>query len=335
MSEFPAGAAPPDVSIVIPVYDGAATIGPLVDDLVARLSDHRLEIVLVNDASRDASEAECLGLVARYPQVVVYAALARNFGEHNAAITGLRLATGDLVVTMDDDLQNPPSEVPRLLAEARRGCDVVYAQFESKRHHWFRNFGSRFNDVVANWLLGKPPGLYLSTFRCLSRFVVDEILQYDGPYPYIDGLILRSTSRIGAVVVRHDARPTGESGYNLRKLVDVWLNMSTSFSILPLRVVVAVGVLMAIAGGAFGIEVIVEKIVWPQHAVGWASLMTALIVFSGIQLIVIGTIGEYVGRLLMTVNRTPQGVIRRVVRGSDLPRSLGRASSAGEGAGRA
>jgi len=168
-----------------------------------------------------------------------------------------------------------------------------------------------------------------------TRFVVDEILQYDGPYPYIDGLILRSTSRIGAVVVRHDARPTGESGYNLRKLVDVWLNMSTSFSILPLRVVVAVGVLMAIAGGAFGIEVIVEKIVWPQHAVGWASLMTALIVFSGIQLIVIGTIGEYVGRLLMTVNRTPQGVIRRVVRGSDLPRSLGRASSAGEGAGRA
>jgi glycosyltransferase involved in cell wall biosynthesis len=313
-----AAASPPEVSVVIPVYDGAATIGPLVDDLIGRLRDHRLEVVLVNDASRDASEEACLALVARYPDVVVYAALARNFGEHNAVITGLRLATGQLVVTMDDDLQNPPSEVPRLLEEARRGCDVVYAQFETKRHHWFRNLGSRFNDAVANRLLGKPAELYLSTFRCMSRFLVDEILQYRGPYPYIDGLILRATSRIGAVTVRHDLRPVGKSGYDLRKLVAVWLNMSTSFSVLPLRVVVAIGVLLALAGACFGVEVVIEKIFWPQITVGWASLMTALIVFSGIQLIVLGTIGEYVGRLLLTVNRTPQGVIRRVVRGKDL-----------------
>ena len=194
----------------------------------------------------------------------------------------------------------------------------MYAQFEVKQHHWFRNLGSRFNDAVANWLLDKPPGLYLSTFRCLSRFLVDEILRYAGPYPYVDGLILRSTSRIGTVLVRHERRSVGESGYTLRKLLNVWLNMSTSFSILPLRVVVAIGLGMALAGTALGVEVIVEKLFWPAIAVGWASLMTALVVFSGIQLIVIGTIGEYVGRLLMTVNRAPQSVIRRVVRGPDL-----------------
>ncbi len=318
MSQSVSDVSAPKVSVVIPVYRGAATVGQLVDRLIEHLAGRSLEIVLVDDASPDESESVCLGLVEAYPDVVVYAALARNFGEHSAVMAGLRIATGDFVVTIDDDLQNPPSEVPRLLEVAKLGSDAVYAQFERKQHHWFRNLGSRFNDTIAKWLLGKPHGLYLSTFRCLSRFLVEEILRYDGPYPYIDGLILRSTSRIGTVVVRHDPRTVGESGYTLRKLVDVWLNMSTSFSILPLRVVVAVGLVMAIAGAGLGVEVIVEKILRPDLALGWASLMTALVVFSGIQLIVIGTIGEYVGRLLMTVNRSPQNVVRRIVRGGDL-----------------
>jgi glycosyltransferase involved in cell wall biosynthesis len=306
------------ISIVIPVYGGEATIGTLVDQLLATLGGVPLEIVLVNDGSPDDSERVCLELVAAYPDTVVYAALARNFGEHNAVMAGLRIATGDFVVTMDDDLQNPPSEVPRLIEAAQRGPDVVYAQFATKRHHWFRNLGSRLNDRIATFLLGKPPNLYLSTFRCLSRVVVDEVVRYDGPYPYVDGLILRATSRIGTVVVRHDPRTVGQSGYSLAKLLAVWLNMSTSFSILPLRVVVAIGLVMAVAGAVVGIEVIAEKLLRPDVTVGWASLMTALVVFSGIQLIVIGTIGEYVGRLLLTVNRTPQSVLRGVVRGRDL-----------------
>jgi glycosyltransferase involved in cell wall biosynthesis len=309
----------PTISIVVPVYGGETTVGPLVQELVEILGAESLEIVLVNDASPDDSERVCLELVAKYPNRVVYVALSRNFGEHNAVMAGLRLARGDFVVTMDDDLQNPPSEVPRLLQEARRGYDVVYAQLVSKQHHWFRNFGSRFNDKVATRLLGKPPSLYLSTFRCLSRFLVDEVVRYDGPYPYVDGLILRSTSRIGTVFVRHEPRASGESGYTLRKLLTVWLNMSTSFSILPLRVVVAAGLATAFVGACFGIEVIVEKVLHPNVAIGWASLMTMMVVLGGIQLIVIGTIGEYVGRLLLTVNRTPQSAVRTIVRGKDVP----------------
>ena len=312
------GTTAPTLSVVIPVYGGAPTLATLVDGLIEALAGVPLEIVLVNDASPDDSEQVCLDLVASHPETVVYAALARNVGEHNAVMAGLRIAGGELVVTMDDDLQNPPSEVPRLLREARLGCDAVYAQFAKKQHHWLRNLGSRFNDRVATVLLGKPPNLYLSTFRCLSRFLVDEIVRYDGPYPYVDGLILRSTSRIGTVVVHHERRSAGESGYTLSKLLNVWLNMSTSFSILPLRVVVAIGLMMALAGAAFGVAVIAEKILRPDIALGWASLMTAVIVFSGIQLIVIGTIGEYVGRLLLTVNRTPQSVIRKVIRGKDV-----------------
>jgi len=208
--------------------------------------------------------------------------------------------------------------VERLVEEAERGRDAVYAQFETKRHHWARNLGSRFNDAVATRLLKKPPGLYLSTFRCLTRLVVDEVVRYEGPYPYVDGLVLRATSRIGTTRVRHDSRPHGRSGYTLAKLFELWLTMSTSFSILPLRVVIASGLAMSLLGVAFGVEVVVEKLYWPNHAVGWASLMTALILFSGIQLVVVGTVGEYLGRLLMTVNRAPQSVIRRVVRGADL-----------------
>jgi undecaprenyl-phosphate 4-deoxy-4-formamido-L-arabinose transferase len=150
----------------------------------------------------------------------------------------------------------------------------------------------------------------------LSRFLVDEVIRYDGPYPYVDGLILRATSRIGTVVVRHDPRTSGKSAYTLRKLLDVWLNMSTSFSILPLRVVVAVGLATALLGACFGIEVVVEKVLHPALAIGWASLMTTVVVLCGVQLVVIGTIGEYVGRLLLTVNRTPQSAVRKVVRGA-------------------
>lgn len=314
----------PKISVVIPVYRGAATIGILVRELVERLSGrYPLEVVLVNDCSPDESEQVCLDLVKTYPEVVVYAAMARNFGEHNTVMTGLRLATGDLVVTMDDDLQNPPSEVEKLIAEAERGFDVVYAQFERKEHHWFRNLGSRFNDWVATLLLKKPKDLYLCTFRCLSRFLVDEIVRYEGPYPYVDGLILRSTASVSSVMVRHDPRRVGESGYTLKKLIGLWLNMSTSFSILPLRLAVVVGFVVAVFGMLVGAEVVVEKILRPETAVGWASLMTALAIFSGIQLILMGTIGEYLGRLLLTVNGTPQGVVRKIVRGSE-PAGKGR-----------
>src|SRR3954447_152617 len=192
------------LSIVIPVYNGAATIEPLVGRLIDVLGTDGLRIVLVNDGSTDGSDEACRALRDSFPEVIVYLKLAKNFGEHNAVMAGLHHAHGDYVVIMDDDFQNPPEEVPRLIDHACvHDYDVVYTYYPRKRHHWFRNLGSRFNDLCANLLLDKPRDLYLSSFKCLNRFSVREIIKYSGPYPYIDGLILRTTRSIGTIEVRH------------------------------------------------------------------------------------------------------------------------------------
>ena len=182
------------ISIVIPVFNGAATIGDLVNRLIDVLSTNTLQIVLVNDGSADQSDRACRALYLRYPETVTYINLSKNFGEHNAVMAGLRHARGDYVIIMDDDFQNPPEEVTRLIEYAcTHGYDIVYSRYPRKQHHWFRNFGSRLNDRVANFMLDKPRNLYLSSFKCLSRFTVGEIIKYTGPYPYIDGLALRCT----------------------------------------------------------------------------------------------------------------------------------------------
>ena len=197
-------------SIVIPVYNSARTIGPLVERLLAVLPVDALQIVLVNDGSVDDSDAACRAVSARYLGTVTYVRLSRNFGEHNAVMAGLHHARGDYVVVMDDDCQNPPEEVPRLIDHASsRGYDIVYTSSARKHHHWARNLGSRLNDRMATLMLDKPPDLYLSSFKCLSRFLVGEILKYRGPYPYVDGLALRCTRNIGTIQVRHEPRRGG------------------------------------------------------------------------------------------------------------------------------
>ena len=189
-------------SIVIPVYNSEPTIGCLVDRLIADLGSDALQIVLVNDGSNDGTDGVCRGLVRRYLGIVTYVRLARNFGEHNAVMAGLHHAHGDYVVIMDDDFQNPPGEVCRLIEHARAGgYDVVYTRYARKHHHWARNLASRLNDRVATLMLEKPRDLYLSSFKCLARFTVQEILKYRGPYPYVDGLVLRCTRNIGTLAV--------------------------------------------------------------------------------------------------------------------------------------
>lgn len=305
---------------MIPVYGGAHTIAPLVEEIFDSLSaQFDVEVVLVNDCSPDDSERVCQGLLRRYAGRVAYAEMARNFGEHHAVLQGLRLATGDFIVTMDDDGQNPASEIEKLVLEGRRGFDVVFGDYQEKRHGRLRNLGSAFNDRVANWVIGKPKSLYLSSFRCLSRFVVDEIVKYTGPFPYIDGLILRTTSSISSVAVRHDERKRGRSRYTAAKLVGLWLDMFTNFSVAPLRVASVMGFGMAFLGLGMTIWVLLSKLADPSISVGWSSLMTVVTLFSGVQLILLGTVGEYVGRLLLTINGTPQGIVRRVVRADNPP----------------
>ena len=318
MTSIP-GSAPPhsssSVSIVIPVYNSAATIGNLVDELAQRYDGvWDLEIVLVNDGSADDSAEVCRELVRRHPDSVRFLDLSRNFGEHQAILAGLNRSTGDVVVTMEDDIQTSPDEVEKLIETLRSGnYDVVYGQFEVLRYSWLRRLASWLNGRMATVLLGKPSDLYLSSFRCLSRFLVDEVCRYEGPFPYLDGLILRVTRNYGVTACRHLPRAGGASGYNLRKLLALWLNMFTNFSILPLRLAVVAGFAFAGLGVLLSIAVVIEKLLIPETQIGWSSTVIAIMIFAGLQLMVLGMIGEYLGRVFLSTNRTPQFAVREAL----------------------
>jgi glycosyltransferase involved in cell wall biosynthesis len=301
------------LSIVIPVYRGERSIGPLVDGLVKELTPlYRLEIVLVNDCSPDNSQQVCEALYARHRPIVRTFTLARNVGEHNAVMAGLNKSKGDWVVIMDDDFQNPVSAVIKLVDFAVANTyDVVYTCYDKKKHSLFRNLGSCFNDRVANIMLHKPKNLYLSSFKAMNRFLVNEVVKYTLPFSYIDGLVLQTTSNIGTVQVEHHDRRDGRSGYTLRKLVSLWMNMFTNFSILPLRVATGMGFLFAGLGFLVGIEMIIEKLVNPAIPIGYAFLVFIVTVFAGIQLVAIGMVGEYLGRMFLHLNKKPQFAIRR------------------------
>ena len=303
------------LSFVIPLYNSAETVG----DVVRAIEDLRVEggheIVLVNDGSRDATEQVCRELVAKARVPITFVNHARNYGEHNAVLTGWRQARGAYVVNLDDDGQNPPAEAVRLFQHARaQGLDVVYGHYADKRHAAWRNWGSRFTNRVTDWLLDKPKGFYLSSFRCVSALVAREAARNTGPFPYIDGLILQVTQRIGAVEVRHADRAAGQSGYTLRKLVRLWLSTFVNFSIMPLRLATVLGLAISLAGllGVGWVAVLWATETGPQ--VGWGALMAALLIFSGAQLVLLGVIGEYLGRMFLTINQRPQSVVREVVR---------------------
>lgn len=305
--------AVPFVSIVIPVYNAEQTIEPLVDQVIDTLGGKlRLELLLVNDASRDRSEEICIRLFNRHRDLVKFFSLAKNVGEHNAVMAGLNHAEGDYVVIMDDDFQNPVSEVEKLVSFATQNdYDVVYTRYRVKRHALWRNLGSRFNDKVAAVMLKKPKGLYLSSFKAMSRFVVGEIIKYELPYPYIDGLILRTTDNIGTLELEHHTRATGRSGYTLAKLVRLWMNMFTSFSILPLRVATILGMLFSLVGLLFGVVTVVEKIARPDLPTGYAALVVVVTILAGVQLFSLGVIGEYVGRIFLSQSGKPQFTIKK------------------------
>jgi undecaprenyl-phosphate 4-deoxy-4-formamido-L-arabinose transferase len=302
------------LSVVIPVFNGAATIGRLVDDVRRELAArYELEIVLVNDGSPGDRSADVCRQIAESDPRVKFLDLSRNFGEHNAVMAGLNYCTGAAAVIIDDDFQNPPAEIVKLVEALREGYDVVFSSYDTKEHPFLRNLGSRFTNLVASFLIRKPMQLYLSSFKAINRFIIDELVKYRGPYPYIDGLILRISRNYATVRVEHRARAQGRSGYTVRKLVSLWLNMFTSFSVLPLRVATLLGLLIAFAGLCAAVGAIIEKLRHPWIQAGWASLMTALLIVSGVQLFAIGMVGEYLGRLFLKDEGNPQFVVRRTI----------------------
>jgi undecaprenyl-phosphate 4-deoxy-4-formamido-L-arabinose transferase len=306
------------LSIVVPVYRGAETVRELVSALSALRPEGGLEVVLVNDGSPDKSDEACRDILRTATVPVTYIEHTRNFGEHNAVMTGLRHVRGRYVITMDDDLQNPPEEVVRLYDHARLGgWDVVYTRYAAKKHALWRNLGSRFANRVADWLLDKPKGLYLSSFRCMSAQVVRNVTRYRGPYPYVDGLIMQVTQRIDSIEVMHLPRAVGRSNYTLKRLVRLWLNLATSFSLAPLRFAMLAGGVMAVLGVIGAVMTIVEALFARDTPSGWASTMTVILLVSGVQSMVLGVMGEYIGRTFLSANGKPQGTVRMIARSEE------------------
>lgn len=303
------------LSFVIPLYKSAETIAAVVRDIESLEIEGGHEIVLVNDGSADRTSAVVHEVMRQCRVPVTLIEHARNFGEHNAVLTGWRHARGAHIVNLDDDGQNPPAEAKRLWEEARRtGLDVIFGHYDEKQHSLWRNVGSWFTNRMTDWALDKPPGFYLSSFRCVTAFVAKSVVGYGGPYPYIDGLILQVTQRIGSVQVRHEPRRAGESTYTLRRLIRLWMAAWVNFSVLPLRLATFLGLAIAAAGM---IALGVVAFLWfhnvgPSYGFGW--IMAALLVFSGTQLVLLGLIGEYIGRAFLTINQRPQSVVREVVR---------------------
>jgi len=314
-------AHPVGLSIVIPVYRGAATVGKLVEALSALRPAGGIEIVLVNDGSPDDSGDVCRRLAETATVPLTYVEHARNFGEHNAVLTGLRHARGAYIINMDDDLQNPPEEVVRLYDHARLGgWDVVYTRYAKKEHEGWRNMGSRFANKVADSLLDKPKGLYLSSFRCMSALVASEVVKYTGPYPYIDGLIMQVTQRIASIEVAHYPRAEGRSNYTMRRLVRLWLNLATNFSILPLRFATMAGIGLGALGFLLALVVVIEAVFFYTPS-GWASMMVLTLLVASAQFMMLGLLGEYVGRAFLSANGKPQGVVREVIRPRETVRA--------------
>lgn len=245
---------------------------------------------------------------------VVGVDLAKNFGQHAALMAGFHKCSGDIVVCLDDDGQTPADEVGKLLAKIDEGYDVVYASYDTKRQAGWRNLGSWVNSKMTEIMLGKPPELVVNSYFAARRFIVDEMLRYEHCYPYVIGLVLRSTKRICNVPVHHRAREEGRSGYTLSKLLNLWMNGFTSFSVKPLRIATYIGTLFAMAGFLYFIYIIIDHFTRAAAPIGWASTTALLLLLGGMILVVLGIMGEYVGRIYMCANAAPQYVEREVIR---------------------
>ncbi|MFZ0407078.1 MAG: glycosyltransferase family 2 protein [Cyanobium sp.] len=315
MPEQPSSRPCPDLapilSLVIPLYRSSDSVEALVSRLETLSVPGPWELVLVDDGSPDDTVARLRRRLKSSPLQGVLIRHGRNFGEHQAVLTGYRHARGLYVINLDDDLQNPPEEGLRLWHKAvAEELDVVYGDYRQKQHAGWRNLGSRFANRTANWLLDLPDRFYLSSFRCVASVVAQQAADYRGPFPYIDGLLSLYTTAIGSLKVQHDRRETGDSGYNLRRLIRLWLNIFTSFSIMPLRLASLLGVVLALAGGVTLIVLLLESLMWGSQVQGWLSIISAILLFGGLQCLLIGMLGEYMGRILLTVSGRPQSFVR-------------------------
>ncbi|MCK5598905.1 glycosyltransferase family 2 protein [bacterium] len=302
-----------EFSVVIPVYNSEGTLRELTDKITSAMEDisGSYEIIYVDDSSRDDSWNTLNSLYDKSGKINIIR-LSKNFGQDNAVFAGLRSCRGGKVIIMDDDLQQSPEDIPVLLTHMKENdLDVVFGRFSRKRQSLFKNFGSAVNNRMATLLLKKRKGLYLSSFKIITRSVLREMLKYEGPFPCIDCLVMRTTDNYGQIDVTHRKRKKGRSNYTMRRLLSVWSNSITNFSIIPLRTITWMGIFVSIIAFVFLIYSLVERIYFNTLATpDWMSIASVLLFLGGIQLLSLGVIGEYIGRLFLNTNRSPQFVIR-------------------------
>ena len=308
------------VSFVIPCYRSSKTIGGVVNEIESTMAQlaYEYEIILVNDSSPDDTFA-VISALAEADGHITAVDLAKNFGQHAALMCGIRHSSGDILVCLDDDGPTPADEVGMLLEKIEAGYDVVYASYDHKQHSGFRNFGSRVNAWMTEIMLGKPKELSLTSYFAAKRFIADEMLRYENCFPYVMGLVLRSTKNICNVPVNHRSREQGQSGYTLGKLLSLWMNGFTSFSIKPLRIATYFGALTAVAGFIYALIIVIRHFAVGMAPLGWSSTTALLLILGGVILLVLGLIGEYIGRIFMCVNSSPQYVERSVVKRDEAP----------------
>ena len=304
-----------DLSVVVPVYNSEKTVGQLVAELQRELEGkYRYNIVLVNDGGKDSSPQICRKL-AEEDHRVRFISFYRNFGQLSAILAGLREADGEIIVVMDDDLQNPPAEIHKLIDAIHQGYDFVFGASTSRpRHSYWRNVASHLNAKMNELVFQKPKGLRVSSYYAIRQGVAREVTRYDGPFPYISGFIFRTTRNGCNIPVQHNARQYGRSGYGLFKLLCLSLNGMTNFSILPLRLSTWVGFASSALGMLFSLYLIARRLMLPQEITpGWTSVVGLVLMFSGLQLLAIGVLGEYLGRIFLFTNKTPQYAIRETL----------------------
>lgn len=300
------------VSFVIPCYRSEHTLPHVIAEIgtaMEKLTQYSYEVILVNDCSPDNTLGTIRKLCEEH-SFIKGISFARNFGQHAALMAGLRHTVGDYVVCLDDDGQTPADEVNKLLDKLEEGYDAVYARYDHKQHSTFRNLGSKVNELMTRMMLDKPADLYISSYFGVRRFVVEDMIRYENSYPYVIGLVLRATKNITNVDVHHREREEGHSGYTLSKLLGLWFNGFTAFSVKPLRIATLFGGISAVCGFLYGIYTIIKKLVNPDVPLGFSSMMTAVVIFGGMIMIMLGLIGEYIGRIYISLNNSPQYVIR-------------------------
>lgn len=300
------------ISFVIPCYRSEHTLPHVVAEIQEKmntLEQYEYDIFLVNDCSPD-NTWEVIQKLCEENENIKGIGFAKNFGQHSALMAGLRYSDGDYVVCLDDDGQTPADEVDKLLAKLEEGFDAVYAKYDHKQHSTFRNLGSKVNELMLRMMLNKPADLYISSYFAVKRFVVEDMIRYENSYPYVIGLVLRATKNITNVMVNHREREEGASGYTLRKLLSLWFNGFTAFSVKPLRIATTLGGGSAIVGFLYGVYTIIKRFVNPDVPMGFSAMMSAIVFFGGMMMLMLGLIGEYIGRIYISLNNSPQYVIR-------------------------